>query len=203
MALLMMAAQPAADPDGGCPEHPPCHGCGCGGGPGYRGPNGHCVGFRALDRVCGIPPTEHCIFENAPGTGANAGCAMRGRHARPKRHQDVPGSMLRHRPLRGPTGSARARSLWGDLKAEIGDPGGGTGVPAEGLQVLTPVFAAYPVAVRDVMVGLARSHPIGFDSLKPNRTNTTSPSGDNRSINVSGNATPRSYPSGGHGALDG
>jgi hypothetical protein len=85
LALLIMAAEPAPDPESGCPERPSCRGCGCKGGPGYRGPDGHCVGFRALDRVCGIPPTERCTFENAPGTGANAECAMRSHHPRPIR----------------------------------------------------------------------------------------------------------------------
>jgi hypothetical protein len=37
-----------------------CSGCGCKGGPGYRGPNGQCVGWRDLDRICGKPPTLRC-----------------------------------------------------------------------------------------------------------------------------------------------
>ncbi|RIK21821.1 MAG: hypothetical protein DCC51_05845 [Anaerolineae bacterium] len=59
-----------------CPDLPPCRGCGCRGGPGYRGPDGRCVGFRELDRVCGRPPERRCAFENAPGTGANRECAL-------------------------------------------------------------------------------------------------------------------------------
>jgi len=59
-----------------CPERPACTGCGCQGGPGYRGPDGKCVGFKNLKRVCGSPPTTHCVFENAPGTGANHDCAL-------------------------------------------------------------------------------------------------------------------------------
>lgn len=59
-----------------CPERPVCHGCGCRGGPGYRAPDGHCVGFKELDEVCGTPPTTRCTFENAPGTGANHDCAL-------------------------------------------------------------------------------------------------------------------------------
>ena len=58
-----------------CPERPACRGCGCKGGPGYRAADGHCVGFRELDKVCGNPPTR-CAFENAPGTGANRECAL-------------------------------------------------------------------------------------------------------------------------------
>ncbi|BCP54153.1 hypothetical protein K32_27700 [Kaistia sp. 32K] len=60
----------------GCPEQPPCRGCGCKGGPGYRGPDGRCVGFRALYKVCGDPPESRCVFENAPGAGANRECAQ-------------------------------------------------------------------------------------------------------------------------------
>src|ERR1041384_2039895 len=66
----------------GCPYRPPCRGCGCRGGPGYRGPDGNCVGFKDLDKVCGVPPTENCVFENAPGTGANRECALRKKERR-------------------------------------------------------------------------------------------------------------------------
>jgi hypothetical protein len=58
-----------------CPDRPACTGCGCKGGPGYRAPDGHCVGFAELDKVCGNPASR-CIFENAPGTGANRECAL-------------------------------------------------------------------------------------------------------------------------------
>ncbi len=77
LAVLVMTAQPMPAAAEGCPPRPPCHGCGCAGGPGYRGPDGKCVGFRELAHKCGNPPTERCTFENAPGTGANAECAMR------------------------------------------------------------------------------------------------------------------------------
>ena len=63
-----------------CPERPPCHGCGCKGGPGYRAPDRHCVGFRELDQICGNPPSR-CTFENAPGTGANRECALKPQRA--------------------------------------------------------------------------------------------------------------------------
>ena len=67
---------PGGDAFAACPERPACHGCGCKGGAGYRGPDGKCVGFRNLDRVCGVPPETRCVFENAPGTGANHDCAL-------------------------------------------------------------------------------------------------------------------------------
>jgi hypothetical protein len=59
-----------------CPDRPACRGCGCKGGPGYRGPDGKCVGFKTLYKVCGNPPETRCAFENAPGTGANRECAL-------------------------------------------------------------------------------------------------------------------------------
>jgi hypothetical protein len=40
-----------------------CSGCGCRGGPGYRGPDGECVGWKALDRICGKAPTTRCKAE--------------------------------------------------------------------------------------------------------------------------------------------
>ncbi len=42
-----------------------CSGCGCKGGPGYRGPDGTCVAHRQLYKVCGTPPTLRCNFEGA------------------------------------------------------------------------------------------------------------------------------------------
>ena len=45
-----------------------CQGCGCRGGPGYRGPDGKWVGWVNIGRVCGSPPTTHCTPE-----GTNAG----------------------------------------------------------------------------------------------------------------------------------
>jgi hypothetical protein len=76
--LIFTATSPAPADAAGCPERPACHGCGCKGGPGYRGPDGQCVGYRDLDRICGNPPASHCVFENAPGTGLNKECAMQG-----------------------------------------------------------------------------------------------------------------------------
>ena len=55
-----------------------CSGCGCKGGPGWRHiASGRCVGFRDLAAKCGDPPSvKLCVFENAPGTGANRECAL-------------------------------------------------------------------------------------------------------------------------------
>jgi len=77
--LLAGVGSPAAQAN--CPDRPPCKGCGCKGGPGYRAPDGHCVGFRELDKVCGTPPSR-CVFENAPGTVENKECALAPPHKR-------------------------------------------------------------------------------------------------------------------------
>jgi len=46
-----------------------CEGCGCRGGPGYRGPSGRCVGWSDIGRVCGSPPSSRCTPEG-PNAGA-------------------------------------------------------------------------------------------------------------------------------------
>ncbi len=79
LGLMLMGAPWAAGStaaQAACPANRHCHGCGCAGGPGYRAPDGHCVSYRELSRVCGSPPSQRCRFENAPGTGAHAACAM-------------------------------------------------------------------------------------------------------------------------------
>ena len=79
MAMLALAGPLVMLPSpvyANCPERPACRGCGCQGGPGYRGPDGKCVGFKNLTKVCGDPPESRCTFENAPGTGANHDCAL-------------------------------------------------------------------------------------------------------------------------------
>ena len=44
--------------------------CGSKGGPGYRAPNGRCVAWAEIGRICGKPPTTRCTaeiaHENAP-----------------------------------------------------------------------------------------------------------------------------------------
>ena len=39
-----------------------CGWCGCK-GPGYRGPDGHCIGWKQFARICGNPPSAHCKYE--------------------------------------------------------------------------------------------------------------------------------------------
>lgn len=42
-----------------------CEGCGCRGGPGYRGSDGRCVGWKDLAKKCGNPPTSRCSAEGS------------------------------------------------------------------------------------------------------------------------------------------
>jgi hypothetical protein len=41
-----------------------CRGCGCKGGPGWRGPDGYCVS-QAIAEICGSPPGGACKQEAA------------------------------------------------------------------------------------------------------------------------------------------
>jgi hypothetical protein len=59
-----------------------CSGCGCRGGPGYRGPDGRCVGWASLGRTCGNPPTTRCSAEG-PNAGAEAAAALGARKSQP------------------------------------------------------------------------------------------------------------------------
>jgi hypothetical protein len=60
-----------------CQNFPPCQGCGCKGGPGYRSrQTGKCVGYKQINSECGSPPTTNCIFENARGSGVNRECVL-------------------------------------------------------------------------------------------------------------------------------
>lgn len=108
LAVLLVAV-PAPAP-AACPEQPPCTGCGCKGGPGYRGPDGQCVGFRNLAKVCGDPPDTRCVFENAPGTGANHDCALeprKGKASGGSRQSPEPGEEGQPAPAGAKLGNAR------------------------------------------------------------------------------------------------
>jgi hypothetical protein len=83
--IAVLTVWPLSMVQAACPERPPCQRCGCKGGPGYRAPDGHCVGFRELDKVCGNPP-DRCVFENAPGTGENRECALAPRQGKTEVH---------------------------------------------------------------------------------------------------------------------
>ena len=79
LALVAGLAETAAPASAACDvDRSFCKGCGCKGGPGWRHiATGRCVGFRELAAKCGDPPSDRlCVFENAPGTGANRDCAL-------------------------------------------------------------------------------------------------------------------------------
>jgi hypothetical protein len=46
--------------------------CGERGGPGYRGPDGRCVGWADIGKTCGSPPTEKCTPEIVADGADNA-----------------------------------------------------------------------------------------------------------------------------------
>lgn len=49
--------------------------CGDRGGPGYRGPDGKCVGWARLGSTCGSPPTTGCTPEHVR-TGASSAAKL-------------------------------------------------------------------------------------------------------------------------------
>jgi hypothetical protein len=54
--------------------------CGQNGGPGYRNSSGKCVGWEALARQCGSPPTTRCSAElvaDGANDAANKGQSIR------------------------------------------------------------------------------------------------------------------------------
>lgn len=69
--MIPGAALASSEPDAPLPTRPAtpvgsemaCKGCGCRGGPGYRGPNGKCVGWDDLIKICGDPPMTRCTKE--------------------------------------------------------------------------------------------------------------------------------------------
>jgi hypothetical protein len=62
--------------------------CGDSGGPGYRGPNNKCVGWEALGRVCGCPPTTRCTPEQTAPDAEDAACKGKDIEEQKKRQHD-------------------------------------------------------------------------------------------------------------------
>lgn len=62
--------------------------CGDRGGPGYRGPNGQCVSWVSIGKVCGCPPTTRCTAERTQ-LGAEKAAAL-GCEIQKLRSQSVP-----------------------------------------------------------------------------------------------------------------
>ena len=84
-----------------------CQGCGCKGGPGYRAPNGQCIGWKRLHKVCGTPPTTRCTAEG-PALLANRklGIASTGDEA-----ARTPVTSNQHRTLEDGIGCVRTTNL--------------------------------------------------------------------------------------------
>jgi hypothetical protein len=59
---------------GHCPAS--CTGCGCQGGPGFCGADGHCVGWANIGTKCGSAPHSGCRRECTPVITACAGHAL-------------------------------------------------------------------------------------------------------------------------------
>lgn len=55
--------------------HPAYATCGDRGGPGFRGPDGQCVGWARIGKVCGNPPTTRCTPEHVR-TGADTAAKL-------------------------------------------------------------------------------------------------------------------------------
>jgi hypothetical protein len=65
-ALILLAfSVPQAGPTAFAQEACRCKGCGCKGGPGWRGPEGTCVSQAKLAEICGSPPSTPCSQEAA------------------------------------------------------------------------------------------------------------------------------------------
>jgi hypothetical protein len=61
LGLFLLVTMSVAYPDDACR----CKGCGCKGGPGWRGPDGTCVSKSALAETCGSPAGAPCKQESA------------------------------------------------------------------------------------------------------------------------------------------
>jgi hypothetical protein len=61
LGLFLLVTMSVAYADDACR----CRGCGCKGGPGWRGPDGLCVSKASLTKVCGTPAGAPCKQESA------------------------------------------------------------------------------------------------------------------------------------------
>lgn len=64
VALILTSSAEARGRGGGGGRGGFCNYCGCKGGPGYRAPDGQCVGKRNISKVCGSPPSTRCKKES-------------------------------------------------------------------------------------------------------------------------------------------
>jgi hypothetical protein len=65
LALIFLAFSIPPAPAALAQETCRCKGCGCKGGPGWRGPEGTCVSQAKLAEICGSPPGAPCTKEAA------------------------------------------------------------------------------------------------------------------------------------------
>lgn len=78
-AMLLMTSAPALSK------------CGTRGGPGYRDASGNCVGWDAIARQCGSPPTTHCTAErvaNGADDAAEKGSEIQELKARARKQKN-------------------------------------------------------------------------------------------------------------------
>jgi hypothetical protein len=94
----------------GAPSLPPCHGCGCKGGPGYRGPNGRCVAWRELARICGPSLPGRCAAEEVDPRAEDIAAGRAPIAAKPKRRRSLPIEASRRSPPSGLRLRRRART---------------------------------------------------------------------------------------------
>lgn len=69
--------------------------CGDNGGPGYRNLAGKCVGWEALARQCGNPPSTKCVPERVAAgaeSAANSGATIRSLMEQSHETKKLPGS---------------------------------------------------------------------------------------------------------------
>jgi hypothetical protein len=62
--------------------------CGDRGGPGYRGPDGKCLSWETLGRVCGSPPSTRCTAEKIAPEASDAARKGQELQEQKKRQQD-------------------------------------------------------------------------------------------------------------------
>ena len=65
LSALLTFLVPQGGPAAYAQEACRCKGCGCKGGPGWRGPEGTCVSQAKLAEICGSPPGAPCMKEAA------------------------------------------------------------------------------------------------------------------------------------------
>jgi len=125
-----------------------CQGCGCKGGPGWRGQNGQCVSHANLTKDCGSPLSTRCTYEGAQQV-CRRGCSpSRARRERPwgspaeKSDEIATGHSI--------TSSARASKLSGTVRPSA--------------------FAVLRLMTSSYLVGACTGRSAGFSPLRMRST---------------------------------